>query len=337
MTMYGADVAELRSLGAQFDRIAEQLDANRMSVGNAIQISAWVGPFATQFRIQWNSEHSLRIHSAAQLLRAGAQTLRANADDQDRASAAATGTLSHTWPGAKAVHEKGPESTADFVRGVAEMQNGVDGGDGVRIQKVLGEDGKYRYVVYISGSGSTKDGAWFGDLGWDNNATSMAGVDGATLAHIRAKIASAISDPDAEVMIVGFSQGGMIAQQLADSGAFKTKTVLTYGSPILAEDHNFGGADIIRLEHTGDPVPALGLFGIAARIGKPLGQALAGDEAPAMGAHAEYMAGAPKIDSHNTADYVWVADEFDKNTDPKYDRVKASMARFRGTVVADEK
>lgn len=87
MSMYGADVAELRALAARFDRTADQLDANRMAVGNAIQVSAWVGPFAARFRMQWNSEHSTRIHSAAMLLRAGAKTLRTNADDQERASA----------------------------------------------------------------------------------------------------------------------------------------------------------------------------------------------------------------------------------------------------------
>lgn len=207
----------------------------------------------------------------------------------------------------------------------------------MRVQKILGEDGKYRYVVYISGSGSTKDGPFFGDLGWDNNVTAMAGVDGATLSHIRATVASQISDPNAEVMIVGFSQGGMIAQQLADGTGFKTKTVLTYGSPIIAEDHNFGGADIIRLEHTGDLVPALGVFGIAGRVGKPFGQMLAGDNSPEMGSHVEFMAGAPKIDSHNSSDYSWVAEQFDKSTDPKFDAAKASMARFRGAVVLDEK
>lgn len=87
MAMYGADVTELRALAARFDRTADQLDANRMAVGNAIQISAWVGPFATRFRAEWNSEHSVRVHSAAELLRTGAQTLLRNANDQDRASA----------------------------------------------------------------------------------------------------------------------------------------------------------------------------------------------------------------------------------------------------------
>jgi hypothetical protein len=85
--MYGADVAQLRGAAEQFDRMADQLNAGRMSVGNAIQISAWVGPFASSFRFQWESEHSLRIANASALLRSGAQRLRANADAQERVSA----------------------------------------------------------------------------------------------------------------------------------------------------------------------------------------------------------------------------------------------------------
>lgn len=87
MAMYGADVTELRALAARFDRTADQLDTNRMAVGNAIQVSAWVGPFATRFRAEWNSEHSARIHNAAQALRANAGRLRHNADEQANASA----------------------------------------------------------------------------------------------------------------------------------------------------------------------------------------------------------------------------------------------------------
>lgn len=86
--MFGADVAQLRQAAAQFDRHAQQLDADRMTVGNAIRISAWVGPFATSFRMQWDSEHSRRMHDAAMRLRDAAQKLRSNADEQERASAA---------------------------------------------------------------------------------------------------------------------------------------------------------------------------------------------------------------------------------------------------------
>lgn len=91
MAMYGADVAQLRTLAQQFDRQAQQLDAHRMTVGNAIQISAWRGPVAVRFRHQWDSDYSRRVHGAAQRLRTAAIDLRRNADEQDRASAAGGG------------------------------------------------------------------------------------------------------------------------------------------------------------------------------------------------------------------------------------------------------
>ena len=89
--IYGADVAQLRALAAQFSQAADQLDRGRLQVGDGIRVSAWVGPFAASFRLRWDSEHSLRIAAAARRLRDGAQVLRSNADEQDRASAAESG------------------------------------------------------------------------------------------------------------------------------------------------------------------------------------------------------------------------------------------------------
>lgn len=126
MSMYGADVVELRGLAAKFARAADQLDADRMAVGNAIQISAWVGPFATQFRVQWNSEHSQRIHNAAQLLRSAATSLRSNADDQERTSAVNGGPArsGEAWRGsggatsARAAAQKSWSDVIDGLRGI---------------------------------------------------------------------------------------------------------------------------------------------------------------------------------------------------------------------------
>ena len=89
--MYGADVAQLRALATQFDRSADRLDADRMSVGNEIHVRAWVGPVAVRFRAQWDSDHSRRLHDAAERLRVGAKQLRANAEDQTRTSALGEG------------------------------------------------------------------------------------------------------------------------------------------------------------------------------------------------------------------------------------------------------
>lgn len=131
MAMYGADVGQLRAAAAQFDRIADQLDANRMAVGNAIQISAWVGPFATQFRIQWNSEHSARIHRAAALLRASAQNLRRNADDQEQASAVDGAGLAVGGLGSAQSGRDGGPDLPGLLGGAAEYLRGAIDGAGM--------------------------------------------------------------------------------------------------------------------------------------------------------------------------------------------------------------
>lgn len=126
MSKYGADVAELRSLAAQFDRTAERLDAGRMAVGNAIQISAWVGPFATQFRVQWNSEHSARIRGAVEILRESAQSLRRNADDQERASAV-EGGVGGSAPQHFPVQDLWPTRAGGFGPIIDGIESGVHG------------------------------------------------------------------------------------------------------------------------------------------------------------------------------------------------------------------
>lgn len=114
-TMYGADVAQLRALAGQFDRLAAQLDGDRMTVGNAIQISAWVGPVAVRFRHTWESDYSRRLHGASERLRSAARALGANADDQERASAAGGGA-----PGqSRAVHNPSSGRSGTWMAAVA--------------------------------------------------------------------------------------------------------------------------------------------------------------------------------------------------------------------------
>lgn len=338
--MYGADVERLRSLAAQFERFSQQLDTNRLAVGNAIQISAWVGPFAVSFRLRWESDLSVKVGNAAHRLHDAAGDLRRNADDQERASAETTGFSSgaHAWSGATVVNRKGPHGVADMLGENAGMTHSEDG---IRIEKIRGDDGKYRYVVYVDGSGSTRDGAWGGDMSWQNNVAMMANADNETMDHVRAKIASAIDDPDAEVAIIGFSQGGLIAQKLADECNFNVRAIVTYGSPNLTALNNYGGADVIRLEHNSDLVPGLDMFDMPQELGTRLGQALGGYSGPAKGEEVVFRAGGPVINlgtagAHNQADYRWVAEQFDKSSDSNYDAAKSRLSHFYGTVVVDD-
>lgn len=91
--MHGADIAQLRSLAQRFDQAAVQLDQARAVTSNQIQIQAWKGPDAGQFRHEWQSNHTRTLFDAAQRLRLGADTLRRNADEQDHTSRTDTGSL----------------------------------------------------------------------------------------------------------------------------------------------------------------------------------------------------------------------------------------------------
>lgn len=245
--MYGADVAALRALAGHFDRLADQLDANRMSVGNAIQISAWVGPFATQFRLKWNSEHSLRIHGAAQLLRAGARTLRNNADDQDRASAAdgGAGDRGHNapYPRPSDVDVGKIKETVDHpARGawdpaeiIREFDRPGTYDSGVSIRTIVKEDGAKAYIVYIPGTqdwGSGSDNVYDGV---DNIPAALQMDTKATRAVLEAMRQHGIGPYD-PVMLAGHSQGAMIAANLAASDTFRqnydVQGVLAYGADI---------------------------------------------------------------------------------------------------------
>ena len=89
--MVGADLEQVRALAASFDRAAAQLNQTSTTVRKGIQISAWLGPFAVRFRHTWDSEHSVKLRQAANALATQAKQLRLEADQQERASAAATG------------------------------------------------------------------------------------------------------------------------------------------------------------------------------------------------------------------------------------------------------
>lgn len=88
--LYGADVAELRALATQFEQVADRVEVTSITVSNAIQISAWIGPFAASFRIGWDTDHRVKLAHVSTVLRENALKLRANADGQQKASAAET-------------------------------------------------------------------------------------------------------------------------------------------------------------------------------------------------------------------------------------------------------
>lgn len=85
--MYGADVAELRSLAQRFDQAASRLESHRSTVTGVLANTLWRGTDASLFRSVWNADHGPRVTAAARSLRDAAQSLQRNADQQEQASA----------------------------------------------------------------------------------------------------------------------------------------------------------------------------------------------------------------------------------------------------------
>lgn len=126
--------------------------------------------------------------------------------------------------------------------------------DKIYIEKVqLRRGGEERLVVYIGGTVINHP-----DQGFWENLPSYAGT---LKGHQIDAIINALgtSEPDTEIMLVGYSQGGLDAQNIAANSTrlgLKVTTVVTYGSPITTY---FGSnLNVVHFADPFDPIPDLG-------------------------------------------------------------------------------
>ena len=243
MPISGADAPQLRSTAQQFDGAAESLTATLKALGNLIASGTqWRGPDADRFQSEWNAVSTVTLNSAAVALREASKNLRRNADEQDIASG-----VSPT--GGSSVLECRPGDSRPAPTGLAGLWNEIGaishehGSAGYRVQQVVGPDGVTRYIVYIAGTDAAE-----GQTLVSNVPAAMGIPDASQLEALRSMI------PDgAEVMLVGYSQGGMDAQNIAmqhDNGFIVTQ-VVTFGSPARADL----GVPAVHLQAKGDHIP----------------------------------------------------------------------------------
>ena len=113
------------------------------------------------------------------------------------------------------------------------------------------------WAVYIGG---TVDwGAVATTEPWDltANVTAMAGQNAGSFQAVMQSMRAAGIAADDPVVIVGHSQGGLVATQVAASGAFAVRAVATFGAPESKVPVPPGVATL-TVEHTDDVVTALG-------------------------------------------------------------------------------
>lgn len=112
--LWGADVAQLRTLAEQFGKTSDTLLQQSSTLTSAINgTSAWTGADSARFTSEWNGSHRALIQKTALALKAESRRLLTNAEEQEKASNAAPG--SGGGPGAGSGRGAGPLRHSDAL------------------------------------------------------------------------------------------------------------------------------------------------------------------------------------------------------------------------------
>lgn len=146
-----------------------------------------------------------------------------------------------------------PSTLAELARRIPRADTGAAQ---VRIERYQ-TGHRPSWIVYCAGTVSMKPNG--GTEPWDmhSNLEAMAGHQSDSMDAVRQSMRTAGVRPDDQVLYVGFSQGGMLAAELAREGQAAKTDLVTFGAPIAQLDlSQVDGA--IAVEHAEDLVPALG-------------------------------------------------------------------------------
>jgi hypothetical protein len=153
-----------------------------------------------------------------------------------------------------------PRSLADLMGGLARRNHGRPGEVDVRI--ITGPDGTRRAIVDIPGT-KTFDPKDVADItGPVTNLRALVGLPTAYEKGVLQAMAAAGVRPNDDVMLVGHSEGGMVAVQTAlscaKSGQFRVTHVVTAGAPIgLTVAKLPGSVQVLAVENHNDIVAHL--------------------------------------------------------------------------------
>ena len=150
--------------------------------------------------------------------------------------------------------------------GLVGAGRGLDGGR-VRVVEVSAGDGGSAWLVVVPGTQEWSPRPAANPFDVTTDLRAMTGdqtlaAAGVTAALARARAASARSTPSDPVLLVGHSQGGILAAALAADPGFRedhrVTHVLTTGSPVALFPVP-SGVRVLSVEHGDDPVPRLDL------------------------------------------------------------------------------
>jgi hypothetical protein len=158
-----------------------------------------------------------------------------------------------------------PGSLAGAMSRIADLEDAPDAS--LAVERVTGRDGRRRYVVELPGMrhlGTSAD-----PLDLSGAVSAMEFRDTAYTRCVRSALDAAKVPPGADVMLVGHSQGGIVAMDLAGDPSFNggrvhVTQVVAAGSPISAM-RAVGKTRVFSVENVNDVVTHLDAIDSAAR------------------------------------------------------------------------
>lgn len=114
-----------------------------------------------------------------------------------------------------------------------------------------------RFEVYIGGTVDFSPLAKQEPFDLTSNMAMEAGLPSGAADGVRQAMALAGIDGQSEVVLVGHSQGGLVASALAASGDYRVDALVTFGAP-AAQIHIPASVPTLVVENIDDVVPALG-------------------------------------------------------------------------------
>ena len=213
-----------------------------------------------------------------------------------------------------------PAGFTDLARRIPQAG---DGSPQLRVERYELPGGEVHWIVYSAGTAEWSPVP--GTDPWDLTS-DVVGVAGGSAGSSRAAVLALKAAgwrPGEPVIPVGHSQGGIVATDLATSGLAATPLLVTFGSPTAGVRLPPGVTDV-AVEHSDDPVPALGGSPRAladqrllVREAAPAPASVPGQRTSALGAHA--MSG-----------YRQTAREMDASSDDRLAAARGTLRQFTG-------
>jgi pimeloyl-ACP methyl ester carboxylesterase len=324
------EVAErLRSLSLTFRFALVQHPAAAASVHRQLQQVQNLAADLREIARQYDSGENAIAHATSQLLGQVGRAL-APAFTGGLGMVIRVGQATRVLePGAIEV-AAGPSVPCTPVAGFSSALERIPAGSSqIRIDRIDGSGGagatgslEARYFVYIAG---TRDfGLQATTQPWDmtSNLQALSGVATAdSEAAVRAAMREAGIDANTPVVLVGHSQGGLIADRIAASGDFNVTDVVTAGAPARVVDVS-PTVRLTAFEHTDDLIPALS------------GVALAGTTALFVREKAPKSPKPVRLPTHELTGYVTTATSADRSSDAVLSQRKQALASSSGSSCA---